>query len=248
MVMNGSASQGLITHEVGHNFAHGALANNEWRDAWMDEGLVSFVTSWFDEEMEGSDGGWARTLNRVAAFEDQVFPQPVATPSADFLTPRSYSTYSYTKGSVFFYMLRELMGWDDFRRGLRRYFRDNLFEHVTEYDLQVAFEPIFGSDLSWFFHQWLHTTDRLDYQLRSAVAEQQEDGSWVTELTVAREGAIWMPVHARVGSVEVTLASREALQTVRVPTPERPEEAVLDPGSALLEVTKDNNRLPVRVR
>ena len=248
MVMNGSASQGLITHEVGHIYAHGALANNEWRDAWMDEGLVSFVTSWFGEEMDGSDGGWERTLTRVAAFEDQVLPQPVATPSADFLTSRSYSTYSYTKGSVFFYMLRELMGWDDFRRGLRQYFRQNRFEHVTEYDLQLAFEPIFGSDLSWFFHEWLHTTDRLDYELRSAVAEQQEDGSWVTELTVAREGGIWMPVLARVGSVEVELASEEPLQTVRIPTPERPEEAVLDPGNALLEVSKDNNRLPVRMR
>ncbi len=245
MVMNGSASQGLITHEVGHIFAHGALANNEWRDAWLDEGLVSFVTSWFAEEMDGAEGIWPRALLRLAQFEDGVVAQAVATPSADFLTPRSYSTYSYSKGSVFFYMLREFMGWDDFRRGLRHYFRTNALEHVTEYDLRLAMETVYGSDLSWFFNQWLHTTHRLDYQLRAAVARQGEEGGWVTEVTVAREGEAWMPVVLQVGDVTLELASRARLQTVTIPTAERPSEAVLDPGWALLESDKDNNRAPV---
>lgn len=245
MVMNGSASQGLITHEVGHIYAHGILANNEWRDAWLDEGLVSFVTSWYGEEVDGVNGGWERTLARVASFEDGVSPQPVATPSADFLDPGSYGTYSYTKGSVFFYMLRELMGWDDFRRVMQLYYRDNRFEHVTEYDFRLAAETIYGGDLSWFFNQWLHTTDRLDYELQSALTRQREDGRWVTELTVARTGQAWMPVVAQVGDARVTLASRSPVQSIRVVTTERPEEAVLDPGFALLEITRDNNRMVV---
>jgi hypothetical protein len=248
MVMNGSASQGLITHETGHIYAMGMLASNEWRDAWMDEGLVSFITTWFGEETTGGSGGWERTLARLASFEEGASRQPVATPSADFLDPRSYSTYSYTKGSVFFYMLRELMGWDDFRRGLQLYFRDNAFEHVTEYDLQLAMETIYGSDLSWFFHQWLHTTDRLDFELTSAVTEEDENGRWVTELTVTRHGQAWMPVTAQVGDVKVELASRNPVQTIRVTTPERPTEAVLDPGFALLEVNRENNVAEVVVR
>ncbi len=245
MVMNGSASQGLITHEVGHIYAHGMLANNEWRDAWLDEGLVTFVTSWYSEEVDGAEGIWERTLARVATFEDGASPQPVATPSADFLSPRSYSTYSYTKGAVVFHMLRELMGWDDFRRFTQLYFRDNRFEHVTEYDLQLAAETIYGSDLSWFFHQWLHTTGRLDYELQSAVARHLDDGRWETEVTVARRGSIWMPVKLRVGDAEVTLASKEPVQRMTVVTADRPGEAVLDPGFALLEMDRENNRLPV---
>jgi hypothetical protein len=247
MVMDGSASQGLITHEVSHIYAMGILANNEWRDAWLDEGLASFVTDWFFEETAGATDVWQTTLGRVAEFENTVTPQPVATPSAEFLDPRSYGTYSYTKGSVFFYMLRELMGWDDFRRAMWLYYRDNAFEHVTEYDFQIAAEQVHGSDLSWFFHQWLHTTGRLDYAVRSAVTTQTEGGSWLTEVTVSRHGTIWMPVDAQIGETRVRLASREPDQTIRVVTGERPMEVVLDPDFALLEVERENNRLRVTV-
>ena len=46
MMMNGSASQGLILHEGGHVFTYGILASNEWRSGWMDEGLTEYQTEW----------------------------------------------------------------------------------------------------------------------------------------------------------------------------------------------------------
>src|SRR6185369_1184611 len=46
MIMDGSASQGLILHEFGHVFTYGILANNEWRSGWMDEGLTDYQTDW----------------------------------------------------------------------------------------------------------------------------------------------------------------------------------------------------------
>ena len=48
MIMNGSASQGLIVHELGHNYTMGILANNEWREGWLDEGFTSFQSAWFE--------------------------------------------------------------------------------------------------------------------------------------------------------------------------------------------------------
>src|SRR3989440_12658128 len=49
----GSAGLGLILHEVGHNYTMGILANNEWREGFLDEGVTSFQTSWVFEARGG---------------------------------------------------------------------------------------------------------------------------------------------------------------------------------------------------
>src|SRR5262249_10990394 len=33
----------FLPHETGHQFAMAALGNNEWRSAWMDEGLTGYL-------------------------------------------------------------------------------------------------------------------------------------------------------------------------------------------------------------
>src|SRR5262249_18579411 len=41
----GGAPEGVTIHEAGHQFWYGMVGNNEFEDAWMDEGINTFSTS-----------------------------------------------------------------------------------------------------------------------------------------------------------------------------------------------------------
>jgi len=238
MVMNGGASLGLIQHEFTHQWAMGILASNEWKHAWQDEGLATFMTAWAQEE-RGDSTVW-HSLSRLGQLEATGMTQPMDTPSADFVDYRMYSLMSYSKGAAFFHMMRRLLGPDAFGRGLMRYSLDNRFRHVTPDDLERAMEEAGGQDLRWFFHEWLDTTLRLDYGIGDTSTRRTQDG-WVTSVEVIRGGQAWMPVSLQVGPHRQRLTSREWRQVIEVTTSYEPSRVVLDPDYDLLDVDRTNN-------
>ncbi len=241
MMMNGSASAGLIVHEGGHQYLHGMLANNEWREGWLDEGFQSFVDSWWAEE-QGNAEVWERSMASLRELEAAGRSEPIATPGAEFPDPTVYSMMTYTKPAVVLYMLRELVGHDTMREILREYFRRHALSHVTEADLRAVVHEVSGRSYDWFFEQWLHTNATLDYSVIDASSERLGDGRWQTRATIRREGEAWMPVVVEVAGERRELTGPGREQVVEIVTRDRPSEVVVDPDGVLLDMNPDNNR------
>lgn len=243
MVMNGSAAEGLIMHEVAHNYVHGIFANNEWREGWLDEGFASFLTNWYHAS-RGADAAalWAGNLNAIRQFDRTGLSQPIALPSAEFRDFQMYGAMTYTKPALVFRMLRETIGEETFRRGLRAFYERNALNHVREADLRGAMESACACELNWFFEQWIHTTHTLDYRIESATTAVNSSGQWTTTVEIVRDGEAWMPVHVRAGDQTVLAESRERRQTVTITTSNRPSEVVLDPDNVLIDIAPGNNR------
>lgn len=241
LVMDGSASEGLIVHEVTHQYLHGILANNEWKEGHMDEGFTSFVDTWYFEDRGGTDL-WEGAMESVRQLERAGRTQPVNTPGAEFADPGVYGAMTYTKASLVFRMLRELVGEETMRGILRELYRRHALGHVAEADFQRVAEEVSGEDLDWFFEQWFHTTARLDYAIGEASRERLPDGRWRVRVEVLRAGEAWMPVELRVGDETRTLDSRERRQVVELVVAEEPRGVVLDPENVLLDVDPANNR------
>jgi aminopeptidase N len=138
-------------------------------------------------------------------------------------------------------MLRDLVGEATMREILHEYYQRHGLQHVAEADLRRVAEDVSGRELDWFFRQWFHTTDTLDYGIGD-VSTQRVGNRWRTRVEVLRLGEAWMPVRLRVGDQTRALTSRATRQVLEVTTAERPAEAVLDPDNVLLDLDVSNNR------
>jgi hypothetical protein len=245
VIMDGSAGEGIIMHETAHQYAHGIFGNNEWKEAWLDEGLASFLTDWAFEN--GDQSRWRRTREQMARTEGNGLTHPISTLSEDFPTFDMYGYMAYTRPSFMYHMLRNLVGGDDaFRRILREYYARHALKHVTEADFRAVVEDVSGLDLDWFFDQWLHTTATLDYAVGDVSAEETDEG-WTIRVEVLREGDGWMPVtlEARTGDQVLwtaVLESRDRRQVVEAMLDERPSQVILDPAGVILDYDSRNDR------
>ena len=244
MIMDASASEGLIVHEIAHQWAHGMLANNEWKEGWLDEGMASFVGNLY-AEAAGQRLNYAGPTHGIARADTMAVMKPIGTPSAAFSDMNTYSAMTYTKPALVLRMLMDLVGENAFRAGMKRYYEENKLEHVDEEDFKNAIEAAANTDLDWFFEQWLHTNHTLDYAIAGATSTQQANGTWRTRVDVTRRGEAWMPVQLKVGDVVTKLDSRDASFSVHVDTPSKPAEAVLDPNAMLIDLDRSNNTRPV---
>jgi hypothetical protein len=244
VIMDGSAGDGIIMHETAHQYAHGIFGNNEWKEAWLDEGFASFLSSWAFEN--GDQSGWRRTRERMARSESGGFTHPISTVSEDFPNFDLYGYMAYTRPSFMYHMLRSLVGGDDaFREILREYYARHALKHVTEADFRAVVADVSGLDLDWFFDQWLHTTGTLDYAIGDVRVEETDDG-WTVRVEVLREGDAWMPVtlEARTGDEVLwteVLRSRDRRQIVEATLRERPVEVILDPAGVVLDYDPGND-------
>jgi hypothetical protein len=238
MIMDGSANPGLIMHETAHQYAHGIFGNNEWKEAWLDEGFASFLASWAFEADQPA--AWRQSRDRMAEMEARGFEQPVSTLSEEFESFGLYNYMAYTRGSFVFRMLHGLIGDEMFRAALVAYYERYRFRHVTEESLRTAVEEVSGQDLGWFFEQWLHTTATLDYGIGEVDQRETPEG-WATGVEVIRTGDAWMPVTLRVGDEERVVDGRGRSQRVEVISTNRPDRASLDPDGWILDTDPSND-------
>ncbi len=235
MVMDGSASFGLILHEVGHNYLMGILANNEWKEGFLDEGFSSFQRSWYSEEHFDGVDAYSGLENYILQLDLDGWSQPVSTISEDFRDFSTYGAMIYSKAELFYFQLRYIVGHETMKAILREYYARWKFKHVTERALREVAEDVSGMDLGWFFQQWLHDTPLYDYALGDVTRRELVDGTWATSVEVVRRGSGSMPIEVgeRPGSgppvVYGRVAGQQEREAITFTTRHRPGRLMLDP-------------------
>ena len=245
MVMLGGDSQGLILHEVGHNYTMGILANNEWREGFMDEGFTSFQTSWFWEVAAGRRD-YPQLEASILQLALQGKTEPTDLVSEDYSDFVIYNLMIYNRGDLFFQQLRYIVGDSVMRRILQTFYSRWKLHHVTSQDFENVAEEVSGRDLSTFFGQWLHSTDLYDYSVGRVHTRHMADGGWETRVEVVRQEDGRIPVDVAVLAGKDTVVGRvdglAGREWITIATAEKPHAVVLDPTVHTHDWDMLNNR------
>ncbi len=199
MAMNGYSDEGLVLHEVGHNYFYGALANDERMEAWLDEGLTQFQTLWYMEKRYGpygKDGEGKRTIweglsKPIVDLHRAGYAERIATPVHEF--ENGYHQMIYVKAPLFINALRYTLGDETFRECLRTFYDRWKFRHVDEYAFLSVCEEVSGQELGEIFKQWLHTTKNCDYRMKRFDVKPEGDQYRAT-VEIERKGEMMMPL------------------------------------------------------
>jgi hypothetical protein len=265
LAMNGSASESLIFHELGHLYFYAILANDERMEGWMDEGFTQYQTFRYAEEHYGRYGE-PETGKR---FLSSLYPRPtmweglakpiidlhrtdhaerIATPHHEFKNDPNIMLY--VKAPLFLRALHYVVGDENFRTIVHTYVERWKFKHVDEAVFLSICEEVSGMELDEIFRQWLHTTKDCDYRMSRFKVKRAGD-RYQADCKIERKGELMMPItlafRLRDGNtvterVDGLLRTVERTFTFEV----EPVSAAINPDNEILDIHQVDNFSPRR--
>jgi len=162
---NDEKLDGIIGHEVGHNWFYAMLGTNERDNPWMDEGINTYFEFKYEGEKHRSNLVFGDAIpERIKNLSEAQFfasvynamnhipmKEPVASPSAAFSDDEEYSTVVYLKTAIWMYTLELSIGSDKLQHAMHGYFQDWKFRHPYPEDMKASFENSTGIGLTNLF-------------------------------------------------------------------------------------------------
>jgi hypothetical protein len=183
--------EGVIIHEFGHGYWYGLTANNEFEEAWLDEGINTYSTG------EVAAKAYNRGMFSASLFGFPLtkifnFPQyydwelnrfgaimiaerdPITTFSWLFSSRMSYALNVYQRAAACLCTLERFLGEDRMLQVLRTFQLRFRFAHPRTQDFIDVVNEVAGRDLTWFFEEFFFSTHNLDYGIVSLRSDEKK--------------------------------------------------------------------------
>ena len=160
------SSDGLVAHELAHQWYGDMLTTRNWSHIWLNEGFATFFSRLYRTKDRGQDEGDYIRLGEIRGYHkaDSVKRRP----TVDYYYSEPFELFSshvYAKGSLILNMLKDILGEEGFWKSIRYYTKQNKMKNVETMDLKKSIEVTTGQNLDWFFRQWVYEPGYPEYQV-----------------------------------------------------------------------------------
>ena len=235
----------VVIHEVAHQWFGNCVTEYDWDDVWLSEGFATYFTLMFREHAYGRDD-FVNGLNdaKRLVYNHYKTDKESSIVHNNLKDMKDVLTYSlqYQKGAWVLHMLRNYIGEDNFRKGIRNYYKKYYNSTTTTNQFKTEMEVVSGMNLDTFFDQWLYKGGNMVL-----------DGSWkfdekkgrieVNLNQVQNDGYLFeMPVELGISYNDKNL---EKIQTVKlekekgrfyIASDSKPISIKIDPNTKLLAI------------
>jgi len=231
-----NAVEGLIAHEIAHQWFGNSATENSWNHVWLSEGFATYFTVLYQEEVYGNEKRkeeLSRQRERVIRYYKRN-PSPIVDNSIKD-PMRVLNTNTYQKGGWVLNMLRHKLGDETFWKGIQAYYETYKDSNAMTSDFRMSMEEVSGENLENFFEQWIFTKGypQLKWswqykkrEIRISVDQVQNHHTFKFPLEIG----IINGDQIKVKTVEIDKHSEKFVIAVDT----KPEDVILDPELWLL--------------
>ncbi|HXT96768.1 MAG TPA: M1 family aminopeptidase [Polyangia bacterium] len=237
---------GLVSHELAHQWWGDLLTCREWSEAWLNEGFATYFEYVWREHAKGRDEADHELLADTDGYlaEAGRYQRPVVCRQYDEPI-HLFDAHLYEKGGRVLHMLRHELGEAAFWRAIGHYAKKHAGGSVETRDLARAIEEVSGRGVERLLDRWIARPGHPELEGRWSWDDDRRVGT----LALAQKQAVTPEAPPFEFSATVRfeidgrthderVAVREAAHSFELALPGRPTQAIFDPGDVLLKTIK----------
>src|SRR3954452_16870288 len=234
---------GLVSHELAHQWWGDLLTCREWSEAWLNEGFATYFEYVWREHAKGRDEADHELLVDTDGYlaEAGRYQRPVVCRQYDEPI-HLFDAHLYEKGGRVLHMLRHELGDGPFWRAIGHYARKHAKGSVETRDLARAIEDVTGRNVDELLDRCISRPGLPELEGRWEWDEDRKIGT----LRLAQKQPITpdappfkfsAPVRFEIDGRErdERISVSEAAHAFEFHLPARPTQVIFDPGDVLLK-------------
>ena len=235
--------EGLVSHELAHQWWGDLLTCREWSEAWLNEGFATYFEYVWREHAKGRDEADLELLVDADGYLNEAgrYQRPVVCRQYDEPI-HLFDAHLYEKGGRVLHMLRHELGDAAFWRSIAHYAKKHAHGSVETRDLARAVEEATGRNIDELLDRWIARPGHPELEARWEWDEDRKLGT----LRVAQKqpisaeapafkfsAAVRFEIDGREQDERVTVA--EATHAFEFRLAARPSQVIFDPGDVVLK-------------